>query len=99
MANNNLPFAAVKRTAEEGGCGRVGKDATFLLIAAAEVWIKKTAIAAQKYAEHTGRKTLKAEDVQVVLKEQGIDVTTPPTPKPKPVQVKAKPGRKPKTTA
>lgn len=84
----NLPFAAVKRTAEQGGCSRVGKGATNLLILGAEAWIKNTANAAQKYADHTGRKTLKAEDVQVVLKEQGIEVT-PPAAKSKPVTAKA----------
>lgn len=82
----NLPYAAVKRTAEQGGCGRVSKEATNLLIVAAEDWIKKTALTAQKYAEHTGRKTLKETDVQLVLKDLGIEVSAPPKPKPVPAK-------------
>jgi histone H3/H4 len=73
-----LPLAPVKRVAEHGGAERVGNDATEALALAAEEWIKKITLSAQKYAKHAGRKTLKAEDVLVVVKEQGIMIQLPP---------------------
>ena len=73
-----LPLAPVKRVAEQGGADRVGNDATEALALGAEEWIKKTVAAAQKYAKHAGRKTLKAEDVIVVVKEQGIMIQLKP---------------------
>lgn len=86
-----LPLAPVKRVAEHGGAERVGNDATEALALAAEEWIKKITLSAQKYAKHAGRKTLKAEDVLVVVKEHGIMIQLPPQ------KMKATTGVKPGT--
>lgn len=95
-----LPIAPVKRIAEECGVERVGLDATQALCIGAQEWIKKVAVKAQKYAKHAGRKTLKAEDIFVVVKEEGINIQMPPprprpVPAQKPVETPSTPGKLP----
>ena len=50
---------------------------------AAEEWIKRVTLAAEKYAVHAGRKTVKPEDIAVVVKDMGINIQIPQS-KPKP---------------
>jgi histone H3/H4 len=78
-----LPLAPIKRIAEEGGAQRIGIPASEVIGLAAEEWIKRVAVAAEKYAIHAGRKTVKQEDVVVVVKDLGINVTIPQSSKPK----------------
>ncbi len=61
----DLPIAAVVRIAKANGAERVGSDAAELLVKKAEAYIGKLAKEAEKLASHAGRKTIKAEDVEM----------------------------------
>lgn len=78
-----LPLAPIKRIAVEGGAQRIGIPAAEIIGLAAEEWIKRITLAAEKYAIHAGRKTVKPEDIAVVVKDAGIIIQIN-TPKPKP---------------
>ncbi len=81
-----LPLAPIKRIAVEGGAQRIGIPAAEIIGLAAEEWIKRITISAEKYAIHAGRKTVKPEDIIIVVKDMGINVQIPQTkskPKPK----------------
>lgn len=67
-----LPLAPIKRIAVEGGAQRIGIPAAEIIGLAAEEWIKRITLAAEKYAIHAGRKTVKPEDIAVVVKDAGI---------------------------
>jgi len=87
-----LPLAPIKRIAVEGGAQRIGIPAAKILAIAGEEWIKRVTIAAEKYANHAGRKTVKPEDIIVVVKDQGFNVQIPQTSKhPKPKKVSTAP--------
>ena len=60
-----LPIAAVSRIAKANGAERVGSDAAELLVKKAEEYIGELAKEANKLASHAGRKTLKAEDIEM----------------------------------
>ena len=81
-----LPLAPIKRIAVEGGAQRIGIPAAEIIGLAAEEWIKRITISAEKYAIHAGRKTVKPEDIIIVVKDMGINVQIPQSkskPKPK----------------
>ena len=61
----DLPIAAVIRIAKANGAERVGSDAAALLVKKAEEYIGKLTKEADKLATHAGRKTLKAEDIEM----------------------------------
>ncbi len=61
----DLPIAAVVRIAKANGAERVGSDAAELLVKQAEAYIGKLTKDAEKLASHAGRKTIKAEDVEM----------------------------------
>ncbi|MDD1730341.1 MAG: histone family protein [Methanospirillum sp.] len=63
----DLPIAAVTRIAKANGAERVGSDAAELLVKMTEAYIAKLAKEAEKLAAHAGRKTIKAEDVEMAL--------------------------------
>jgi len=61
----DLPIAAVIRIAKANGAERVGSDAAALLVKKAEEYIAELTKEADKLATHAGRKTLKAEDIEM----------------------------------
>ncbi len=61
----DLPIAAVVRIAKANGAERVGSDAAELLVKKAEAYIGKLTKESDKLATHAGRKTIKAEDVEM----------------------------------
>ncbi|HJJ92598.1 MAG TPA: histone family protein [Methanocorpusculum sp.] len=65
----DLPKAAVVRLAKKAGAERVGEDAADALVAKAESYIEAIAERAYEYAQHAGRKTIKAEDIELATKE------------------------------
>ncbi|HJJ89361.1 MAG TPA: histone family protein [Methanocorpusculum sp.] len=65
----DLPKAAVVRLAKKAGAERVGEDAADVLVAKAESYIEAIAERAYEYAQHAGRKTIKAEDIELATKE------------------------------
>ena len=64
----DLPIAAVIRIAKANGAERVGSDAAALLVKKTEEYIGKLAKEAERLATHAGRKTLKAEDIEIAAK-------------------------------
>jgi histone H3/H4 len=65
----DLPKAAVVRLAKKAGAERVGEDAADALVTKAEIYIEEIAKKAYEYAQHAGRKTIKAEDIDLATKE------------------------------
>ena len=61
-----LPKAAVVRIVKKAGAERVGDDAAEAILAAAEAYIAKISAEALAFANHAGRKTIKADDVKLV---------------------------------
>lgn len=61
----DLPIAAVARIAKNNGAERVGSDASAILVLKAEEYIANIVKEAVKLAGHAGRKTLKAEDIEM----------------------------------
>ena len=64
----DLPIAAVIRIAKANGAERVGSDAAELLVTKTEAYIAKLTKEANKLATHAGRKTIKAEDIEMASK-------------------------------
>lgn len=64
----DLPKAAVVRIAKKAGADRVGEDAADALVAKAEAYIEAISKEAFELAQHAGRKTIKAEDVDLATK-------------------------------
>ena len=60
-----LPIAAITRIAKANGAERVGKDAAEIMVKKTEAYIAKIAKEANKLASHAGRKTIKAEDIEM----------------------------------
>ena len=68
MSEKILPLAAMEKLLKQGGAERVGEDAKEALKFVLE---EKAGIIARKamaYAQHAGRKTIKAEDIKLALK-------------------------------
>ncbi len=66
----DLPIAAIIRIAKANGAERVGKDAAELLGKKAEEYIGELAQEANRLAVHAGRKTIKAEDIEMAAENQ-----------------------------
>ena len=64
-----LPTAAVVRIAKNNGADRVGADASQALVDLSEKYLAKLVREAAKLAEHAGRKTLKAEDIEMAAEK------------------------------
>ena len=65
---SDLPLSTVVRIAKANGAERVGDDAAKKLVELAEKYIATITKEAVKIAEHAGRKTLKAEDFDLLVK-------------------------------
>ena len=66
----DLPIAAVIRIAKANGAERVGSDAVELLVKKTEDYIGQLTKEANKLASHAGRKTLKAEDIEMASQKE-----------------------------
>lgn len=67
---DELPMSPVDRIIRKSGAERVSKEATELLAETLEEEGEKIARKANKLAKHTGRKTIKREDIKMALKEK-----------------------------
>ncbi len=67
---SDLPLAAIQRIAKNAGAERVGTDAVEALAKKAEAYIANVVKKANGLATHAGRKTLKAEDINLADTEQ-----------------------------
>ncbi len=68
MATNELSTAAVRRLIETAGADRVGDDAVEELGKILEDYAVKVGKEATELARHAGRKTVKAQDIQLAIK-------------------------------
>lgn len=64
-----LPLAAMEKILKRAGADRVGEDAKAQLRDMLENMAMNTGSAAAKLARHAGRKTVKAEDIELAFKE------------------------------
>lgn len=63
-----LPMAPVGRLIKNAGAQRVSMDAEEALDKALEQWAEEVSIQAVKLAKHAGRKTVKASDIEMAVK-------------------------------
>ena len=68
MRNGELSTAAVRRLIEKAGAERVGDDAVEEMRRILEEYAIRVSKEATTLATHAGRKTVKAEDIQLVIK-------------------------------
>ena len=68
MRNGELSTAAVRRLIEKAGAERVGDDAVEEMRSILEEYAIRISKEATTPATHAGRKTVKAEDIQLVIK-------------------------------
>lgn len=65
VKTTDLPIAAVVRIAKANGAERVGSDGAASIVIMAEDYIGRLTKEANKLAAHSGRKTLKEEDIEM----------------------------------
>ena len=63
-----IPLAAMERLLRKAGAQRVSEDAKVALKEVLEQFAEKVGESSVKYAEHAGRKTVKAEDIKLAKK-------------------------------
>jgi histone H3/H4 len=68
MRNGELSTAAVRRLIEKAGAERVGDDAVEEMRRILEEYAVRVSKEATTLASHAGRKTVKAEDIQLVIR-------------------------------
>ena len=64
-----LPIAPIGRIIKNVGAERVSEDALEALEKVLEQWAEEVSLRAVKLAKHAGRKTVKAADIELALKE------------------------------
>ena len=64
-----LPMAPVGRLIKNAGAQRVSMDAEEALDKALEQWAEDVSLQAVKLAKHAGRKTVKASDIEMAVKD------------------------------
>ena len=64
-----IPIAPVERIVRKAGAERVGADATKVLRDHLEEYAEEIARRAAEFARHAGRKTVKAEDIKLAIRE------------------------------
>ena len=64
-----LPIAPIGRIFKNAGAQRVSDDADVALEKVLEQWAEDVSSRAVKLAKHAGRKTVKASDIELALKE------------------------------
>lgn len=69
MSDKFLPLAAMEKLLKQGGAERVSDKAKLALKDAIEDMANEIAVRAIKLAVHAGRKTVKAEDIKLAVKE------------------------------
>lgn len=70
VTKKGIPLAAMERLLRNAGAPRVSEDAKMALKLALEEYAQKIGEGASKYAQHAGRKTVRAEDIQLATKVQ-----------------------------
>ena len=65
----DLPVAAVVRVAKNNGAERVGSEASEVMVKMTEDYLANLVKEAIKLAAHAGRKTLKAEDIEMAAEK------------------------------
>ncbi|HLD87447.1 MAG TPA: histone [Candidatus Nanoarchaeia archaeon] len=69
MTDKILALSAMEKLLKEGGCERVGEDAKKALKLILEEKARQITIKAIAYAQHAKRKTIKAEDIRLAIKD------------------------------
>ncbi len=72
MADGELSTAAVRRLIEKAGADRVGDDAVEELGKIIEDYAVRVSKEATTLAKHAGRKTVKADDIQLAAKRTSL---------------------------
>ena len=69
MTDKLLPLAAMEKILKQGGADRVSDKAKVALKNAIEEIANDISVKAIKLANHAGRKTIKAEDIKLAVKD------------------------------
>ena len=69
MSDKFLPLAAMEKILKQGGAERVSEKAKVALKNALEEIANEIAVKAIKLSAHAGRKTIKAEDIKLAVKD------------------------------
>ena len=69
MNKKILPLAAMEKLLKKQGATRVSDSAKVALKDVLEEYAEEIALKAIKFAAHAGRKTIKAEDIKLAIKE------------------------------
>jgi DNA-binding protein len=69
MVERSIPLTSMDVILKKGGAGRVGEDSKQALKQVVEMLAMQYTKKAVKFAEHAGRKTVKAEDVKLAIQE------------------------------
>ena len=65
-----IPLAAMERILKQAGAERVSDKAKVAMKTVVEEIVDKISKDAIRFAEHAGRKTIKAEDIKLAIKQQ-----------------------------
>lgn len=68
VIKKGISLAAMERLLKAAGAQRVAEDAKLALKEAMEHYAEKVGGNATRYAKHAGRKTVKAEDIELAVK-------------------------------